>query len=271
MINITNRNHNGKCVSWWVAVVVSASTSVITSAFTLLPLSSTGSNTFHPIHRTSVTTCSLSLSSVALLTIELEKPLGMILEEFEEGMPKGVKVEELSDAGSAYASEYRDQLVGLRLATVMGEDVTQIGFDDVMDKIIDAPSPVTIQFEGSDVATSSADAASAAPEYDVGTAVAITVMQEGKDTLVISDARVGDNLRKTLLANNVELYRGLKKKLGNCGGGGQCLHCAIDLSEADAWSVEQSDYEESRIGKFGSTARLACMNNIMGPATIRVQ
>ena len=48
----------------------------------------------------------------AFLTMELEKPLGIILEEVVENSPEGVKVEELSDAGSAYASEYRDQLVG---------------------------------------------------------------------------------------------------------------------------------------------------------------
>ena len=198
----------------------------------------------------------------ALLSMELEKPLGIILEEVEENAPKGVKVEELSDAGSAYASEYRDQLVGLKVAEVMGTDVTNMAFDDVMDCIINAPSPVSVSFEVSD------EAEETGPQFEIGTAVQIKVIQEGNADKTI-DAKVGDNLRKTLLDNNVELYRGLKKKLGNCGGGGQCTFCAVDFVEDEGWQ-ERSDYENTKISKF-PTARLACLNNIQGPATIRVQ
>lgn len=219
---------------------------------------------------------SSSSSSETILTLSLEKPLGMILEEVEEGQAKGVKVEELSDAGSAYQSEYREEILGCKLASVMGVDVTQLGFDDVMDKIINAPSPVEVGLEISvSVTDDDKDKDESATDYDIGTTVTVIVLQEGKPTITIEDAKVGDNLRKTLLSNNVELYRGLKKKLGNCGGGGQCTFCAIDLmldSEGtDGWTTTQSEYEQSKIGKFGNTARLACMNNIMGPATIRVE
>lgn len=71
---------------------------------------------------TSATTSSSCLS--ALLSLELEKPLGIILEEVVEGGSEGVKVEELADSGSAYASSYRDDLVGLKVARVMDNDVT---------------------------------------------------------------------------------------------------------------------------------------------------
>ena len=49
------------------------------------------------------------------------------------------------------------------------------------------------------------------------------------------------------------------------------LYCAVDfvVEEYDGW-LERSDYEDSKIPKY-PTARFACMNNIMGPATIRVQ
>ena len=200
----------------------------------------------------------------ALLSMQLEKPLGIVLEEVEENAPKGVKVEELSDAGSAYASEYRDQLIGLKLAKVMDADVTNMAFDDVMDCIINAPSPVSISFEIADEAA----AAAAEPQFEVGTLVQIKVIQEGNEDKTI-DAKVGDNLRQTLLENKVEVYRGLKKKLGNCGGGGQCTFCAVDFVDSEGWQV-RSDYENTKIGKF-PTARLACLNNIQGPATIRVQ
>ena len=213
----------------------------------------------------------------AFLTMELEKPLGIILEEVVENSPEGVKVEELSDAGSAYASEYRDQLVGLKVTQVMDTDVRAMAFDDVMDCIIGAPSPVAISFEVADTDTDTdaevdQDAgADAVPSFDIGTAVQIKVIQDGVADKTI-DAKVGDNLRKTLLANKVELYRGLKKKLGNCGGGGQCTFCAVDFveSECEGWAA-RSEYENGKIPKFPTTTRLACMNNIQGPATIRVQ
>ena len=209
----------------------------------------------------------------SLLSLELEKPLGILLEEVEEGHPMGVKVEELSDAGSAAASEYADQLVGLKVASVCGEDVTAISFDDVMDKIIDAPSPVQIAFEvedGADAGGEADEAAEAAapaePQFTVGETVTITVIQDGAETEI--QGRVGDNLRKTLLDNNIEVYRGLKQKLGNCGGAGQCTFCACDFVESQGW-LERSDYEDGRLAK-SPNARLACLNNIQGPAKINM-
>ena len=57
---------------------------------------------------------------------------------------------------------------------------------------------------------------------------------------------------------------GLKKKLGNCGGGAQCTFFAIDNLEADGWSA-RSEWEDQGIGKkLSPTARLACMKNIQG-------
>ena len=106
------------------------------------------------------------------------------------------------------------------------------------------------------------------PDFAVGTPVTVNVIQDGKPDLAIC-AKVGDNLRKTLLENNVELYRGLKKKMGNCGGGGQCTFCAVDFVDSEGWEA-RSDYEEQKIGKYPN-ARLACLNNIQGPVTVRVE
>jgi ferredoxin len=142
-------------------------------------------------------------------------------------------------------------------------------FDDVMDCIINAPSPVNIAFEvEGEEEEKDASAADEIQSFAVGTTVAIKVIQEGNPDKII-DGKVGNNLRKTLLENKVELYRGLKKKLGNCGGGGQCTFCAVDFVESEGWEV-RSEYEDGRIPKF-PTARLACINNIQGPVTIRVQ
>jgi len=204
-----------------------------------------------------------STELAALVTIELEKPLGIILEEVSENEPEGVKVEEISDAGSAHVSSYRDELIGSKILEVMEDDVSSMVFDDVMDCIINAPSPVRLTFE-----VEGEDAADVVPQFDIGTAVEINVIQEGNADRTLS-VKVGDNLRKALLDNKVEVYRGLKKKLGNCGGGGQCTFCAVDFVESEGWS-ERSEYEDNKMKKAPS-ARLACLNNIQGPATIRVQ
>jgi ferredoxin len=215
---------------------------------------------------------SSSESGETSLSVSLEKPLGMILEEIVEGSAMGVKVKELADSGSAYASEYKDQLVGLKLARVMQEDVTCLDFDSVMQKIIEAPSPLSIDFEIENVSIVTDETeegpTESEPQFDLGAVVTINVIQEGKPDLAI-EAKVGDNLRRVLLDNDVEVYRGLKKKLGNCGGNGQCTFCAVDFVEYTGWEA-RSEYEEGKIGKW-PTARLACMNNIQGPATIRVQ
>lgn len=142
--------------------------------------------------------------------------------------------------------------------------VVEMTFDQVMECIMDAPSPLNISFEVDDDSV----AASELQTFAVGTTVSIKVIQEGNPDKII-EAKVGDNLRKTLLDNKVEVYRGLKKKLGNCGGGGQCTFCAVDFVESEGWQA-RSDYENKKIAKFPS-ARLACLNNIQGPATIRVQ
>ena len=145
----------------------------------------------------------------------------MILEEVEEGAANGVFVKELAEEGSAATSEYKDKLQGLKLLSVMGEDVSSLVFDDVMEKLIDAPSPVSIEFQLSGAEEDEGLA--------IGTPVTISVVQDGKPDLAI-DAEVGDNLRKVLLDNGVEVYKGMKQKLGNCGGGGQCTFCAFDFS-----------------------------------------
>mmetsp|Transcript_11062 Transcript_11062/g.23631 ORF Transcript_11062/g.23631 Transcript_11062/m.23631 type:complete len:293 (+) Transcript_11062:121-999(+) len=226
-------------------------------------------------HRQSASSCTtLFMSSTptaqCTLSLSLEKPLGLILEETEDGIG-GVMVTQVNEGGSAFDSEYAEQLVQAKVTTVMGQDVSALSFDDVMDVIINAPSPMDIQFSSSSFQIED-EAESETPAYEAGAPVTITVQQpETNKPDIALDARVGDNLRKTLLANGeIELYRGLKKKLGNCGGGGQCGFCAVELLDEEGVWGDRSDYEAQRIGKNGSDkCRLACMNNIVGPATVR--
>ena len=206
-----------------------------------------------------------------VLALTLEKPLGLILEESEDGIG-GVIVQEVNEGGSAYECPAKDRLVQAKIGSVMKEDVTTLGFDDVMSRIIDAPSPFEIEFivKASEGEVSEVEEA---PSYKVGTTVSILVQQpaETKKPDIKLEAKVGDNLRKTLLDHgDIELYRGLKKKLGNCGGGGQCGFCAVELVDEEGVWGERSDYEAKMIGrKAGPSSRLSCMNNIVGPCTVR--
>lgn len=206
------------------------------------------------------------------LSILLEKPLGLILEENDGSNPAfgpgGVIVTQVNEGGSAFDSQYASQLIQSKICTVMGKDVSASSFDEVMDEIIGAPSPLDVEFALSASAVAELTG-KGVKSYDDGAKVSITVQQPDKPDIVI-DGRVGDNLRKTLLANDVEVYRGLKKKLGNCGGGGQCGFCAVELTDEEGVWGERSDYEAKKIGKNGSeNARLACLNDITGPATVR--
>lgn len=183
---------------------------------------------------------------------------------------------QMNEGGSAFDSPNAEQLIQSKISRVMGQDVLSLSFDNVMDALIDAPSPLDIEFALASVAAAGPETAkepeAATPAYEVGTHVKITVQQpETSKPDITLDSKVGDNLRKTLLSNkDIELYRGLKKKLGNCGGGGQCGFCAVELVDEEGVWGERSDYEAQRIGKKGSEkSRLACMNNIVGPATVR--
>lgn len=207
-----------------------------------------------------------------ILSLTLEKPLGLMLEEcaFIEGKNEnaavaggsgGVFVKDIGETGSAVA--YADQIRGAKLLTVGGVNVASADFDTVMELIVGASASVTIEF------SLLVEPKKAAVEFAVGTPVVITLVVDagGKNPNLELNAAVGDNLRQVLLDNGVEVYQGLKQKLGNCGGAGQCTFCAVDFLESEGWA-ERSDYEDGKLKRF-PTARLACLNNIQGPATIR--
>ena len=63
----------------------------------------------------------------------------------------------------------------------------------------------------------------------------IRFIREGRDV----NCSVGDNLREVALRERMELY-GLKGKLGNCGGYGQCSTCMVSIESGDPKGKELS-------------------------------
>lgn len=203
--------------------------------------------------RRSIALSSQIADEAEVVSLSLKKPLGIFLEEAVDGQPNGVLVKEVGSDGSA--ADYCEQITGAKLAKIGGQDVTGLLFDDVMATLRNAPDTVDLEFLIKRRKT-----------YSIGTPVTITVKQPDKGDLVI-EAKVGDNLRAVLLENGFEVYQGIKQKLGNCGGGGQCTFCAMDFLESDGWDA-RSEYEENKLKK-NPMARLACLNNIQGPATLQ--
>jgi hypothetical protein len=147
-------------------------------------------------------------ATAAEKTVTLNKPLGLILEEVQEGKAAGVFVKEVSDSGSAFA--IAGELQGMMVAKVMGTECSSMDFDSVMDLIRNTESnEVTVSF------TPRISGTGVQGRYAEGTTVTIRVKQASKPDLVF-DAKVGENLRQALIANGFEVYQGMQK-LGNCG------------------------------------------------------
>lgn len=234
----------------WVTVILRLDARL--SAAFVVPRSPTGPSLAYSLSSSS---SPVETENHNVLLLTLSKPLGMILEENEEGQAAGVFVKDFAESGSAL--EYRERIVGATLTKVGATDVTMRHFDEIIELIGAADDAVQLEF------------VNLKPEtvvYDVGTKVTITIQQMKGEDLEFA-AAVGDNLRAVMLENGVEVYQGLKQKLGNCGGAGQCTFCAVDFITSEGWA-ERSDYEDKKLSKF-PTARLACLNNIQGPATIR--
>ena len=178
--------------------------------------------------------------------VSLEKPLGMVLEENVRDAPEGLYVAEIDADGSASACA--DIKVEDRLDAVNGVDTTSMGFDDVMDLIVDAPSPVQLKFSGP-------------------TCQLTVVGPKGETTF---EVKKGANLRKELLARKQEVYN-FQGKMMNCNGGGQCGLCAVRVS--DGAFGPRYEWEERHVAKIGADARLACQTTVKGgdAATVTLQ
>ena len=118
-----------------------------------------------------------------------------------------------------------------------------MGFDDVMDLIVDAPSPVR---------------PARVPRNDGR-------VLKGETTF-----DVGANLRKELLARK-QAAHDFKGKMMNCNGGGQCGLCAVRVS--DGAFGPRYEWEERHVAKLGADARLACQTTVKGgdAATVTLQ
>ena len=81
-------------------------------------------------------------SGVATLEVELTKPLGLVLEEREAGGGSGVEIGSTVEGSTAEKSGKLQPGDALRM--VGDVDVSSMSFDDVMETLVAAPSPVRL-------------------------------------------------------------------------------------------------------------------------------
>ncbi|KAL7457478.1 hypothetical protein ACHAWC_010419 [Mediolabrus comicus] len=90
---------------------------------------------------------SVNNSETTVISLTLEKPLGIVLQEADStNLNSGAKVSKLKEGGSAYNSSFANQLPSSKIMKVMGKDVSNMSFDDVVDVFTGAPSPLDIEF-----------------------------------------------------------------------------------------------------------------------------
>ena len=115
-------------------------------AFTVSPIHSQRTTTTTTTTAATTTTATILLAkpttavSLGDYIVELEKPLGMLLEE-NDSTGSGVFVKEILEDGSAQSSRIAPGDVLLR---VNDEDVSSFDFDAVMDTFVSAPSPIQL-------------------------------------------------------------------------------------------------------------------------------
>jgi len=101
----------------------------------------------------------LALSSISLnasprrIEVNLEKPLGVVLEENKENESEGVFCFECKEESSAYVAGIRQ---GDVVTSLDGRDATSLSFDQVLDLISSAESPIAITLDRYDVVEKSA-------------------------------------------------------------------------------------------------------------------
>jgi ferredoxin len=187
------------------------------------------------------------------IRVSLMKPLGVQLEEVKEGGSLGVTIEAVNE-GSAKASGKIKS--GLFLISANGKDLKFQDFDTILDTLGDSPEgqPIDLVF---------------IDPRDVYNGPATLTVKTGDGNSVQINTRKGENLRKTLLDNKIDIY-GSKAKFTNCGGGASCGTCAVLVNDALDWEP-RADFERARLKKYSSAGRLSCNVFIEGDCTVIVQ
>jgi ferredoxin len=77
----------------------------------------------------------------------------------------------------------------------------------------------------------------------------------------------GANLRLKAMENGIDIYKTWGKMM-NCGGNGQCGHCAVEVIEGLENLSPRTDAENKLLKKKPENFRLACQTIVNGAVTV---
>ncbi|CAM9185700.1 unnamed protein product [Hapterophycus canaliculatus] len=103
-----------------------------------------------------------------------------------------------------------------------------------------------------------------------GGAIVVTVQQKTgfKETEVTLAGKT--NLRKALMDNKIDIYP-LQGKIYNCGGGGSCGTCAVNVVAGASNCSPKGPGEKKLLDKKPDSFRLACCTMVSGPVTVKTK
>lgn len=185
--------------------------------------------------------------------VSILKPLGLSLEENEPNNPRGVYI---SDVGDGNAKSSGKLSKGLYLIEVAGVDVKYKDFDSIINLIGSLPQDKALDFIF----------VSPKSVYQGPASLCVTT-PEGQ-SLTINTFK-GQNLRTVLQSNGVEIYSG-SGKFSNCGGGGQCRTCVVNVKDNQYWE-RRAEFEDKALKKYDSSARLSCNTIVEGDCAVEVR
>ncbi|CAI9114174.1 OLC1v1014834C1 [Oldenlandia corymbosa var. corymbosa] len=104
--------------------------------------------------------------------------------------------------------------------------------------------------------------------------VSSVLLPDGTPDVQCRTARGGQKLRDIMLDSNVELYGPYGRPLLNCGGGGTCATCMVEIVEGRELLSPRTDKEKEKLKRKPRNWRLACQTTVGTPdstGTVLVQ
>lgn len=95
--------------------------------------------------------------------------------------------------------------------------------------------------------------------------VSSVLLPDGSPDVRFRTAAGGQKLRNIMLDANVELYGPYARPLLNCGGGGTCGTCIVEVVQGKELLNRRTDKEKEKLKKNPKNWRLACQTTVGTP------
>ncbi|XP_052180721.1 photosynthetic NDH subunit of subcomplex B 3, chloroplastic [Diospyros lotus] len=91
------------------------------------------------------------------------------------------------------------------------------------------------------------------------------LLPDGTPDVHFRKACGGQKLRDIMLDSNIELYGPYSRPLLNCGGGGTCATCLVEVIEGKELLSPRTDKEKEKLKRNPKNWRLACQTTVGKP------